>query len=72
MIIIIINHCCVSFLVHDLMPSLKICAIIFHKQKLSSTMPEKGNEHKTATKVQNPLAGSEKTARWYALKMEKW
>jgi hypothetical protein len=51
------------------MASLKIYAIIFHKQKLSSTIPEKGNEHKITSKVQNPLAGLEKTARWYALKM---
>jgi len=40
------------------MPSLKIHAIIFHKQKLSLTIPEKGNEHQITSKVHNPLAGS--------------
>jgi len=34
-------------------------------------MPETGNEYKTASKVQTPLAGLEKTVRWCALRMEK-
>lgn len=48
--------------------TLKLC-FSFHKQKLSSTIQDKRNEHKITSNVQHPLASSEKRTRCYAFKM---